>query len=118
MREEMSCGDEEKNGLTNIMQRITITAYFSQDFKLRKFPFDEQKIEFILRYWMKPYCDCEREGKEVVEKEGRLIFYEDYAWKCRVKKDALKHFHEWSICKQDPNVEHDELDTNSTVSTD
>jgi len=81
--DELSCGDEE-NGLTTIIQRITITAKFSQQFDLRRFPFDRQKVGFQIRYWLMPYSLLED------EKRGRLIFYEDNNWQCRVKKHALK----------------------------
>jgi len=84
LADELCCGDEKK-GLTTIIQRITITAKFSQKFDLRRFPFDKQKVGFQIRYWFMPYSQPS-DG----EKSGRLIFYEDITWNCRVKKNALK----------------------------
>jgi len=81
--EELSCGNEA-NGHTTIIQRMTITAHFSQKFDLHRFPFDVQKVGFQIRYWLMPY------SYPLGEKRGRLIFYEDIDWNCRVKEDALK----------------------------
>jgi len=83
LSDEISCGNE-KSEHTTIIQRITITANFSQNFNLRKFPFDVQKVEFLIRYWLVPYS---QQGE--VKKE-RYIFYEDTDWECRVKENALK----------------------------
>jgi len=102
MDEDMAAGNE-KDGLTTIIQRITITANFSQSFDLHRFPFDVQKVEFMIRYWLIPYC-----SKKFGEKRGRLIFYEDIQWECRVKENALKPSDEWVLIRF-PKHEYDKL---------
>jgi len=99
--ETISAGNE-LNGLTTIIQRITITGSFSQNFDLHRFPFDVQKVGFLIRYWLLPYLSAEG------EKRGRLIFYEDIDWQCRVKDDALKPNDEWSIRRRS-GYEYDKL---------
>jgi len=89
---EMSCGNE-KFGKTTIIQRVTMTADFSQEFQLNRFPFDEQVIEWVIRYWLFPY------SQRSMAKRGRLIFYEDISWQCRVKKKALKPSDEWKVVR-------------------
>jgi len=92
--DEMSCGNE-KDGKTTVIQRITMTADFSQEFKLHRFPFDQQVIEWVIRYWLLPY------SQGGVVKRGRLIFYEDISWQCRVKKKALKPSDEWEVVRKE-----------------
>jgi len=113
LSDETSCADET-DGYTKILQRITLTADFSQSFDLHRFPFDKQEISFILRYWLIPY----RTGED--EKRGRLIFYEDIDWKCRVKEKALKPSDEWFIYHpitnhHDQEPEYDKLEIKSNV---
>merc|ERR1719320_1479242 len=102
MNEDISAGNE-MDGLTTIIQRITITANFSQKFDLHRFPFDVQKVEFMIRYWLIPY-----RSKQNGEKRGRLIFYEDIDWECRVKEDALKPSDEWILLRR-PKYKYDKL---------
>jgi len=105
--DEMSCGNE-KSGKTTIIQRITMTADFSQEFQLNRFPFDEQEVKWVIRYWLLPY------SQYGVVKRGRLIFYEDIAWECRVKKKALKPSDEWDVVRNEGD-KYDKLNFISTV---
>jgi len=108
MDDEISCGDE-KDGQSTIIQRITMTATFSQNFDLRRFPFDTQTISFTIRYWLIPYL------LKAAPKRGRLIFYEDIAWNCRVKENALKPSDEWEICRPKDYDGYDRLKFISTL---
>jgi len=99
--EFLSCGNEQ-NGKTTIIQRMTITGHFSQKFDLHRFPFDVQTVGFQIRYWLVPYSYPKG------EKEGRLIFFEDIDWKCRVKEGALKPTDEW-IVSRSSGREYDNL---------
>jgi len=101
--DEIYC-KEEVNGVTTIIQRITMTANFSQHFDMHKFPFDFQTIAFTIRYWLDDYKTT------AGTKRGRLIFYEDINWACRVKENALKPSDEWLIIKKDSNDTRDMLD--------
>jgi len=109
--DHLSCGDE-KNGRVTIIQRVTMTADFSQVFELSRFPFDEQIIGWTIRYWLIPYSFME-DGKTILRR-GRLIFYEDIKWKCRVKKNALKPVDEWSIIRDEEQL-YDKLNFEFTV---
>merc|ERR1719285_455329 len=109
--DHMSCGNEE-NGRTTIIQRITMTADFSQEFELNRFPFDEQTIEWTIRYWLIPYS-LRNETEKIIQRRGRLIFYEDIKWNCRVKSKALKPYDEWRIIPE--GQEYDKLKFTSTV---
>jgi len=110
--DHLSCGNEEK-GRTTIIQRVTMTADFSQEFELSRFPFDEQTIEWTIRYWLIPYSFKEEEGDKIIKRRGRLIFYEDIKWNCRVKKKALKPYDEWTIIPE--GRKYDKLEFTSTV---
>jgi len=114
--DHLSCGNEEK-GRTTIIQRVTMTADFSQEFGLSRFPFDEQKIEWTIRYWLIPYSftvrDEENEEDKTIQRRGRLIFYEDVKWNCRVKRKALKPSDEWTIIPE--GQVYDKLKFTSTV---
>jgi len=101
MDEFLSCGNEQ-DGKTTIIQRMTITGHFSQKFDLHRFPFDVQTVGFQIRYWLVPY------SYPMGEKEGRLIFFEDIDWKCRVKEGALKPTDEW-IVSRSSGSEYDNL---------
>jgi len=90
LHDELSCGNEE-NGLCQIIQRINITGTFSQKFLFRRFPFDAHEMEFSWTYWLSPSIN---EGEET---RGRLIFYEDVAWGCRVRENAMKQSDEWLL---------------------
>jgi len=127
--DHLSCGNED-NGRTTIIQRVTMTADFSQEFELSRFPFDEQTIEWTIRYWLIPYSfrnetedktaqnetedtTVQNETEDTVKRRGRLIFYEDIKWNCRVKSKALKPSDEWSIIPK--GQVYDKLKFTSTV---
>jgi len=108
--DHLSCGNEEK-GRTTIIQRVTMTADFSQEFELSRFPFDEQTIGWTIRYWLIPYSF--RINENTIQRRGRLIFYEDIKWNCRVKNKALKPQDEWTIIPE--GQVYDKLKFISTV---
>jgi len=110
--DNLSCGNEDK-GRTTIIQRVTMTADFSQEFELSRFPFDEQTIGWTIRYWLIPYSFKKDEENKAIQRRGRLIFYEDIKWNCRVKSKALKPYDEWSIIPE--GQEYDKLKFTSTV---
>jgi len=108
--DNLSCGNEER-GRTTIIQRVTMTADFSQEFELSRFPFDEQTIGWTIRYWLIPYSF--RINENTIQRRGRLIFYEDIKWNCRVKNKALKPQDEWTIIPE--GQVYDKLKFISTV---
>jgi len=104
MVDELSAGSESIEGQTTIIQRITITSNFSQKYDLRKFPFDTHEIEFIMRYFFIPYIHGTGDARR-----GRIIFYEDKGWNCRVKEGALKPSDEWEVIRDDEKEIYDRL---------